>query len=258
MALDTPAISRIVIEPYLYALGHRYGGMECRAIARREMLRRLWRRYDRSPQQHTTPRILDVGCGSGATLKALAGEGVVFGTDISPEALRYCQSRGIRNLLLADGASLPFLAHAFDLVLGIDVMEHVEDDVGVLQQIHYVLRSGGLFIGIVPAAPSLWSSRDARLKHRRRYTRPELSQKIQQGGFATMKLAYLDALAFLPFYLWVKLSAVRTGVADLRLDAIVLPKPLNWLLLQLMRVEHAILMRIHAPFGVALLVVARK
>src|SRR6267142_191023 len=44
------------------------------------------------------PRILDVGCGTGANLEMLSQFGAAEGVDVSPEALAFCRQRGLQNV----------------------------------------------------------------------------------------------------------------------------------------------------------------
>lgn len=246
------------MEGYLYHLRDLHDDTECRAVARRELILKLWRRYRLPAKDACQKRILEIGCGTGATLKSLCELGIVYGVDVSLEALQYCRTRGIDKVLLADGAVLPFADYAFDLVLGIDVLEHIEDDINALNQFYRVLKPQGTFIGIVPAYSSLCSSRDVRLGHKRRYSRRELKWKVEQVGFALNKLVYLDVLALPVLYLWVKAKAFHDGIPDIKMDVISLPRLLNTFLLQLMRLETSIFTKLSAPFGVALLCVARR
>src|SRR5712692_10028355 len=72
----------------------------------------------RAVARRTAPRLLDVGCGTGFNLEGLRALGVAgaVGLDVSAEALAYCQARGLRRLVRADGALLPFADSSFDVV----------------------------------------------------------------------------------------------------------------------------------------------
>lgn len=247
------------MNPYLYDLKAEHDDKECRAVARRKTILHLWRKHGPSVRDTASLKILEVGCGTGATLASLNPFGKTFGIDISPNALRHCRERGIRRVAQADGTSLPFADQVFDLLVTVDVLEHIEDDTETLKQFHRVLKPDGMLLLIVPAFASLWSSRDIRLNHKRRYSRQELNQKTLASGFAIQKLAYLDALSFPFLYLWVKSKGLKNpGVADIRMDVLALPKPINFILLHIMRLETRLLTHFPSPFGVALLCVARK
>jgi SAM-dependent methyltransferase len=75
------------------------------------------------------PRILDVGCGTGANLELLGEFGDAEGVDVSPEALSFCQDRGLKKVHLGAAEKLPFEDKSFDIVTALDVIEHLDDDV---------------------------------------------------------------------------------------------------------------------------------
>ena len=76
------------------------------------------------------PRILDVGCGTGANLKTLSAFGEAEGVDVSPDAIEFCRERGLTNVKLGAAEELPYESGTFDLVTALDVVEHLDDDVG--------------------------------------------------------------------------------------------------------------------------------
>jgi SAM-dependent methyltransferase len=95
------------------------------------------------------PVVLDYGAGEGKYLHLIRGvrpRARLVGVDIrapkSPADFEFH--------LVPDGAKLPFPEDVFDLVISCDVLEHVTDIRESLDEIHRVLRSGGLFIGFVP------------------------------------------------------------------------------------------------------------
>jgi SAM-dependent methyltransferase len=83
-----------------------------------------------------------------------------------------------------------------DLVLLMDVLEHVDDDVELLR--HYVNKvpDGATFVITVPAFQFLWSSHDVFLQHKRRYTLKSLADVLQAAGLRIEKLNYCFGLIF--------------------------------------------------------------
>ena len=116
------------------------------------------------------PHILDVGCGTGANLEMLAQFGNAEGVDVSAEALEFCRARGLRQVKQGAAEALPYGDHSFDLVTGLDVVEHLDDDVAGLKEMRRVLRDGGRAVLFVPAFMFLWGVQDDISHHRRRYT----------------------------------------------------------------------------------------
>ena len=72
-------------------------------------------------------------------------------------------------------------------VLARDVLEHVDDD-AALGECPRALRPGGLLVVLVPAWPALWSDRDVRAGHLRRYRRRGLRKLVESAGFTVAEL----------------------------------------------------------------------
>ncbi len=81
-------------------------------------------------------RVLDIGCGDGLMLSLLRDRGCeVAGVDLSEEAVRKCQARGIACQVIDIGTqSIPLEMGSFDTVIMIDVLEHVYDPSVVLKK----------------------------------------------------------------------------------------------------------------------------
>jgi hypothetical protein len=62
-------------------------------------------------------------------------------------------------------------------------LEHVEDDLAALRNIHATLRRGGNAVILVPQDPTIYGTLDAVLGHYRRYTKDELRSKMEEAGF---------------------------------------------------------------------------
>ncbi len=92
-------------------------------------------------------KILDLGCGSGIIANAMAHEfQIIFGTDVDVEALAFAKTTRAQNafFLPADALAIPFRDETFDIVICAHVYEHVHDPVKLLEEIHRVLRRGGI------------------------------------------------------------------------------------------------------------------
>src|SRR3989440_4746657 len=114
------------------------------------------------------PRILDVGCGTGANLQMLANHGASEGVDVSGEALDFCRARGLSKVKQGAAESLPYEDASFDLVTGLDVVEHLDDDLAGLKEMRRVLRPRGRALLFVPALIIFWGAQGEINHHRRR------------------------------------------------------------------------------------------
>jgi SAM-dependent methyltransferase len=99
--------------------------------------------------------------------------------DISAPALMKLRARGAQ-VLLGQLASLPFAAATFDLVCALDIVEHVDDDDRALSELSRVAKSGGVVLLSMPLHPSLWTSFDDFVGHKRRYEPRQLLLKLAQ------------------------------------------------------------------------------
>lgn len=214
-------------------------------------------------ERHLAPaesrRILDVGCGSGATLELLTAYGEAWGLDPSRVALRLCRERGLDRLVLGDAVQLPFAEHAFHLVTLLDVLEHIPDDVAALREIRRVLRPAGQLLLTVPAYQFLWSEHDEALDHCRRYTARQVAYKLREGGFTIQRLTYCITL-LLPAATVLRLGQrLRPKPPDKPRCALVeLPGPLNGFCLATLHLEARLLRHANLPCGVSVAAVAGR
>src|SRR5882762_9384701 len=201
-------------------------------------------------------KILDVGCGTGANLQMLAEFGDAEGVDVSTAALDFCRARGLSQVRQGAAESLPFADASFDLVTGLDVVEHLDDDIAGLREMCRVLRADGRAVLFVPAFMFLWGVQDDISHHRRRYTLPELKLKLREAGLTVERATYANLTFFAPILigrLLMRLSGWRPASENnITIGA------LNGLLGRILGAESWWLRRMKFPFGVSIICVARK
>lgn len=225
-------------------------------VARRELVRGLLEQY--GPKGGNL-RILDVGCGTGATLKTIRDLGVATGVDRSREALGFCHQRGLGRLVVGAGEALPVAGDSVDVVLALDIIEHIRDDGAAARELARVLRPGGVLIVTVPACPELWSEHDEALDHIRRYRATRLRRILRRAGLRVERLSGVITALLLPIAalrLMQRILPKRRGKPETAF--IIPPRPVNWLLIALLRAERAWLRDFNLPVGVSLFAVARK
>lgn len=91
-----------------------------------------------------------------------------------------------------------------DTIIMVNVLEHIEDDVGTLRQIHRTLRPGGALLLFVPALRYLFSRLDREHGHFRRYEKRELETKVREVGFDIAGSKYVDTLGIIPWLVFNK------------------------------------------------------
>jgi SAM-dependent methyltransferase len=202
------------------------------------------------------PRILDVGCGTGANLKMLAAYGSAEGVDISSQAVEFCRQRGLDSVKLGPIEQLPYEDGSFDLVTALDVIEHLDDDVAGLREIRRVLVSDGQVLVFVPAFMFLWGVQDDVSNHRRRYTLPSLLRAVEAAGFRVEWSSYANISFFVP------VLAVRSVMRWLGLRAAteygINISVMNGAFSQLFAAERFVLKKGKLPFGVSAVCIARR
>lgn len=202
------------------------------------------------------PRILDVGCGTGANLEMLAEFGEAEGVDVSSDALAFCRARGLEKVKQGAAEALPYADGTFDLVTGLDVVEHLDDDMAGLKEMYRVLKPKGRIILFVPAFMFLWGVQDDISHHRKRYTLSGLKRAVEGAGFRVERATYANISFFAPILLGRTLMKI-TGLKPASENNINV-SALNGLLGRILGAESLALRHINFPFGVSALCVARK
>jgi len=201
------------------------------------------------------PRILDVGCGTGANLLMLSQYGDAEGVDLSEDALAFCRERGLDKVRLGAGEELPYEDGTFDLVTAFDVVEHMDDDLAGLREMRRVLRPGGRVLLFVPTFMFLWGLQDDVSNHRRRYRLPELRRVLEQAGFEIERTTYANITFFFPILVMrqlMRLTGIKTDSENnINVTA------LNGVLGSVFGAESLLLKFMNLPFGVSGLCVAR-
>ncbi|MEW5768071.1 MAG: methyltransferase domain-containing protein [bacterium] len=211
------------------------------------------------PLPQSPPRILDVGCGTGANLRILNQLGRAVGIDYSPAALQFCQSRGLSRLSRMIAESQGIKSDQFDIILALDLLEHLANDRMALSEFHRVCVPGGRVLITVPAHPSLWSEHDEALEHKRRYTKSDLRKKIEEAGFKILLLSYYNAFLYLPIVLIRFLqSRFKSRHDHPETTYLELPQILNQTLAIIFGLEGRILKYTNLPWGLSLICVAQK
>jgi 2-polyprenyl-3-methyl-5-hydroxy-6-metoxy-1,4-benzoquinol methylase len=208
--------------------------------------------------------LMDLGCGVGGMLQPLSAYGRVIGTDVTLQGLQYCSERMFPLLVACNGPHGCFRNASLDCVTAFDALEHIEDDVGTLREIHRMLKPGGTLIASGPAYRFLYSQQDRITHHVRRYTVGELAGKARAAGLQVVQASYINFWLFpviLPTVLLIKLKQAVAPRDDSRAGSNVGIRVPGWahdLLTAIFASEAAVLRHVSVPVGHSLIVVARK
>lgn len=209
---------------------------------------------------HLGKNVIEVGAGIGSFSQMILESSPDMLSLVEPSAL-YDQL--VENLSATNGNStIVDTYHAIfaevssdiaakaepDAIIYINVLEHIEDDLGELKLIYETLKPGGKCILFVPALQALYGNFDRKLGHFRRYHKGELENKCNAAGFKILRSTYFDFAGVVPWF--VKYRLLRSehlgGGAVGLYDQLVVPV--------FKKIESAV----RVPIGKNILLIAEK
>ncbi len=152
-------------------------------------------------------RVLEIGSGIGNMSQFFIDRDQVVLTDTESAYRLVLQEKfGARGNVAVVALSLPHVPRElsdrrFDTIVCLNVLEHIDDDIGSLEAMYSLLEPAGKLVLLVPAFPGLYGSLDRALGHYRRYTRKLLRARYAKVGFAMRRLEYFN-LAGIPGW-WI-------------------------------------------------------
>lgn len=215
---------------------------------------RGWLLRERPPRAED--RLLDCGAGTGRFAQEMEAHCRVLVLDDHEEALRLLRARfRPEQILSLAGDRVPLPDASLDYVTALDVLEHTPDDRAVVTGFHRLLKPGGVALATVPAGMVLWSDWDVVLHHHRRYSRPQLRALFPAEQWEVRHVNYTNVFVYPAVWLvrkwrWFR-PAARLRIED-QMPAPWLNAVLRWLFVR------PAFWRVPFPFGVSLLLVARK
>lgn len=146
-------------------------------------------------------RIIEIGAGIGNLTQLLLDRELVVATDNYGPCIDYLNTKFGERLkvspILLDAAgdiSSELKTYEFDTVICLNVLEHIEDDLRALSQMHSLLIPGGRLVLLVPAFQFLHGTVDQALGHYRRYTRRSLIPIMREAGFVVENSFYMNVI----------------------------------------------------------------
>lgn len=209
---------------------------------------------DRFAPSRRDLRILEIGCGTGSNLAMLMARGRVDAIEPDDDARSLASARsGIAvtggylpdSVTIADGS--------YDLIVLLDVLEHVEHDQAALELLRAKLAPGGRLLLTVPSSPWMWSAHDVAHHHHRRYRWSTLSAQLERAGLRVVHHSHFNTLLY-PLVAAARIVGRIRGKADG--DDAMPAAAVNRLLAALFGAERFVTARVRVPLGVSLAVVA--
>ncbi|MDI1335425.1 MAG: class I SAM-dependent methyltransferase [Lacunisphaera sp.] len=224
--------------------------------AGKRVLVRAW--IERAAGLTRASLLLDCGAGTGLFAEGMRDHCGVRVLDDHAESLAILRTRfAATEIIEGTATKIPLPAAAVDCVTVLDVLEHIEDHQAAVREIHRVLRPGGCVVATVPAMMTLWGYWDTALHHFRRYTAPELQALFPDADWEMVHLNYTNVVVFPAVWLVRRWQRWRDSGASSRMEDKVPPAWLNGFLQRLF-VRFGLMRGVRFPFGVSLLLVARK
>lgn len=244
------------MQQHTYAIMDRVEDKHWWFVGRRAILESFMRRIvEKLGTSPTDLRILDVGCGTGANLEMLSQFGHVEGVDVSDGALEFCRQKGL-TVQKGLAETLPYDNESFDVTTALDVVEHLDDDIAGLREMYRVTKRGGYSLIFVPAFMWLWGVQDDVSNHRIRYNKQQIVERLRQAGFSIERATYANWTFFAPILAGRTLMNL-TGIKP-ESENNVNVSALNGMFGKLFSAERFWLKNFNFPFGVSIVVVARK
>lgn len=215
-------------------------------------------------------KILDAGCGTGMILESCKYH-KAYGVDFSKEALKYCKTRNLTNLLRGSINSLPFKNNYFDVVLSFDVIGQeldltgasgniLLDNIKTLKEIGRVMNKNGILILNLPAYNFMRSNHDKAVGINKRYTIKEIKDNIQKAGFEIENITYRNTILF-PISIVKRMTEGWLYIKDKNPKSDLKPLPyfINKLLTHILFIENKLIRSgVNLPFGLSVYCIARK
>jgi ubiquinone/menaquinone biosynthesis C-methylase UbiE len=160
------------------------------------------------------PIIIDIGCSSGFLIEDLMREipqSELIGADYILEIVLKAAQRLPNNPFLQfDLRRCPLPDACVDGITALNVLEHIDDDLRALVELHRILKRGGLAHIEVPADPRSFDLYDEVLLHFRRYRLSELTEKARKVGFVVRKATHLGFFPY-PLFKYAKIRNQHLG-----------------------------------------------
>lgn len=169
-------------------------------------------------KDYLTGDILEVGCGIGNFTKFLNIYKTVWAIDINNEHIKKTKKMVDKDIQVGFGNieknEYFFKDRNFDSIVCLNVLEHIKNDDMALQNLCKLLKNKGKLILLVPSHQVLYGEIDKSIDHFRRYSKVELTKKLEKIGFKIIysrKLNFLGAIGWFTAGKILKQNIIKEG-----------------------------------------------
>lgn len=229
-------------------------------VVRGKLIRNIFAKYAGKKRDQ---KILNTGVATGRSSEIVSEFGEVSSIETDKNCCDFVRLELKMEVTQASVTEMPFPSGTFHVVCAFDVLEHIEDDSAAVKELNRVnVQNGWLFV-TVPANQWLWSRHDDLNHHYRRYSRERIANILEENGYQIEYLTWFNTFLFLPIVCYRLLSnAMQSKKRHVKSDfeiAMVDKLPfLNKVFYSIFNLERKILLRARLPFGVSILVLAKK
>lgn len=202
-------------------------------------------------------KLIDIGAGNGLVLRIFRQKGFeVTGMELSPtlcEAMKKNPKMKGINVFQGD-VSKKTGNEDYDVVLASDVIEHIKDDKGALDNLFSFLKPGGYLVITVPAHQHLFGKRDKMWGHYRRYDRRQLINKLDELSGTIEFVSYWNFVGYFAYYFYEKVlgKPIKEGF---RYSSSISSKAFRGFLTIILRIEE---FAGYVPWGLTLVAIVKK
>jgi glycosyltransferase involved in cell wall biosynthesis len=176
-------------------------------------------------------RVLEIGSGTGNLTRRLIPREAYVASDVNPLYLQTLRSLTtdrpyleVAQTDVTQGPTFPRLEGGFDTVVCLNVIEHVDDDVGAVKNIRDALGPDGRAVILVPVGPDLFGTLDEVLGHRRRYTEATLRKLVAGAGLEVEQVVTFNRVGWPAWWLNGKLMRRHSfGLLQIKLLNLLTP-----------------------------------
>jgi len=203
----------------------------------------------------------EIGAGTGGNLAMLCRYAAVDAVEMNDSAREKIELKNVVGVNSVQPGHLPNnipLSKEYDAVFSLDVIEHVEEDAQALKSLGHFVKEDGWLITTVPAYQWLWSAHDEANHHKRRYTLKSYIRLLEESGYKVEYSSYFNTLLF-PLAVIERLVSRAMNSGNAETATVKLPHVMiNRIFTHLFGVESSWAGKISSPFGLSIVVVAKK
>lgn len=217
-------------------------------------------------QNISNPVMLEVGCSSGFLLEQLCKQfpqACIIGSDVIRNTLyKIAESFPSIPLLCFDLVHCPLPDNCCDVIVLLNVLEHIENDTAAMRQIYRILKPGGIAVIEVPAGAQLFDSYDTALMHCRRYSLASLRNLARLQGLQILSKSHLGCFLYPGFWMVKRFCKNRFAEVEIKQKEKVARRIKNTsnsrLCNLLMQIEFTLGNYVSYPFGIRCVMTCMK